>query len=157
MRAPSLPPHDAAQAGSSAVEFALVLTLMISLLSVALDVGMAFWYYDALLKGTRDAARFLSAADKATIASVGVPAAKQQLVDAATAAGLPSVTAANVQVTCLDSALADASCADGTAPGGVRVKIAGYTFVTGRYVPFVIAGAPTVFTLAPSATMRYIR
>ncbi|MES2153071.1 MAG: TadE family protein [Pseudomonadota bacterium] len=159
MRPRHRPPSKPGQAGTSAVEFALVLTLMISLIAMVIDLGRSFWYYDALLKGTRDAARAMSVADKAGIASIAVPDARQLLVEAVNAAGVPGFGSANVKVTCLDSVtLADATCTDGTAPGGARVEIIDYTVTLGQYVPFLVGSASSSeVTLAPRATMRYIK
>ena len=46
--------------GVAAVEFALLLFLLLILVAGIVEFGRAFWYYDALAKATRDGARFLS-------------------------------------------------------------------------------------------------
>jgi len=158
-RFPSAAPATNAprQHGGAVVEFALILTLLVSLLAGIVEFGRTFWYYDALTKVTRDAARSMSVSAKAGIASQGVPAAQQQVVDAAAGAGVLGLAAANVAVTCLDASFADAACSDGTAPGGVRIQIVGYTLSIGQFIPFLI-GARKAYsaTLAPHTTMRYM-
>ena len=151
------PLPGAGQRGGAAVEFALVLTLLISVLAAIFGFGRAFWYYDALTKASRDAARAMSVAAKASIASQGVAAAETLVVEAAAAAGVPDFSAANVSVVCLDAAFADATCADGSAPGAVRVEITGYTMSVGQYIPFLLGASRSyTTTLAPRTTMRYM-
>jgi Flp pilus assembly protein TadG len=152
------PAHDR---GAAVVEFALILTLLISLLAGIFEFGRAFWYYDALTKATRDGARLMSVSDKATIASAGVQAAKDAVVfalaDPDRGAGVPGVTTDNVDVVCLSAAFDPGpACADGTAPGGVRVQI-NYPIAIGQFIPFLI-GATSSYsaTLAPHTTMRYM-
>lgn len=148
---------DTRQHGGAIIEFALIITLLISLLAGIFEFGRAFWYYDALTKATRDGARLMSVTAKATIASQGVQAAKNLVVSDVQSAGVPGFANANVSVTCLDTNFADAACTDNTAPGGVRVQITGYTVNIGQYIPFLL-GAATSYgaTLAPHTTMRYM-
>ena len=145
------------QHGGAAVEFGIVLALLVTLMAGIFGFGRAVWYYDALSKATRDAARNMSVKAKAGIASQGVPAARQTVVDAATSAGISGFITANVTVTCLDAAFNDSSCSDGTAPGAIRVEVVNYTLSVGQYLPFVIGAASTYATpLAPRTTMRYM-
>ncbi len=154
MRTPNSPLR---QRGGAAVEFGIVLALLVTLLAGIFGFGRAFWYYDALTKATRDAARNMSVKAKASIASQGVPAAKQTVVDAATSAGISDLTTANVTVTCLDASFNDSSCTDGTAPGGIRIEVVNYTLSVGQYLPFVIGSTSSYATpLAPRTTMRYM-
>ncbi|APA67294.1 TadE/TadG family type IV pilus assembly protein [Janthinobacterium sp. 1_2014MBL_MicDiv] len=148
---------SSSQRGGAAVEFGIVLALLVTLLAGIFGFGRAFWYYDALTKATRDAARTMSVNAKASIASQGVPAARQTVVDAATSAGIDNFSSANVSVSCLDKNLNDSSCTDGTAPGAIRVEIVNYTLSVGQYLPFVIGSATSYSTpLAPRTTMRYM-
>jgi Flp pilus assembly protein TadG len=148
------------QHGVAIVEFALVLTLLITIMAGIFEVGRAFWYYDALTKATRDGARLMAVAPKAnltTAATGGVAKAKIQVVDAVTAAGVPSFTTANVAVTCLDAAFNDSTCVNGTAPGGVRVQITGFSLTVGQFIPFLIgANSNYSASLTPHTTMRYM-
>lgn len=145
------------QHGGAAVEFALILALLISILAGIFEFGRAFWYYDALTKATRDGARLMSVTDKASIASSGVSAARQAVVDAVASAGVPDFDTPNVAVTCLDAAFNDATCTDGTAPGGVRVQIVGYSMTIGQFIPFLLGGSSSYTAdLSPHTTMRYM-
>lgn len=148
------------QTGGAVVEFALILALLISMLAGIFEFGRAFWYYDALTKATRDGARAMSISAKATIASQGIPAAKQLVFNAvagSTGAGVPDFVSANIEVTCLDANFADAVCTDGLAPGGVRIRIIDYTLSIGQFIPFLIGASSSYSaTLAPHTTMRYM-
>lgn len=149
--------QPSSQHGGAAVEFALILALLISILAGIFEFGRAFWYYDALTKATRDGARLMSVTDKASITPGGITAAQQAVVNAVTSAGVPNFTTANVSVTCLDATFNDASCTNGTAPGGVRVQIVGYSMTIGQFIPFLL-GASSSYTadLSPQTTMRYM-
>lgn len=137
------------------MELAFVLILLLIIVAGIVEFGRAFWYYNALAKATRDGARFMSTAPKATINSAGVPAARNLALAAANAANLkPALTSGEVTVTCLPSA-----CTDGTAPENVRVAIS-YGVTIGGMIPFFLptGGGVTAFTaaLAPHTTMRYM-
>jgi Flp pilus assembly protein TadG len=150
--------RSARQHGGAAVELALILIVIITMMAGIFEFGRVFWYYEALTKATRDGARMISISPKATIASVAVGSAKTLVVNSVLAANVPAFTAANVAVTCLTSALADGICTDGTAPGGVRVQITGYTITIGLFSPFYIPGSSTSITANPSphTTMVYM-
>jgi Flp pilus assembly protein TadG len=139
--------------GAAIVEFAIVLSLMLLITAGIFEFGRAFLYYDALAKATRDGARYMSAAPKATISSVAVTDAKNLVVAAANAANLKPVLAnGDVVVTCTPAA-----CADGTAPTDVEVSISGYSITIGGVMPFVSGTTSyTGVTLAPHTTMRYM-
>src|SRR5438309_8166220 len=103
--------------GAAIVEFAMVLTLMLLITAGIFEFGRAFQHYDALAKATRDGARYMSSAPKATISSVAVSNAKALVVTEANAANLsPVLTNADVVVTCNGAA-----CVDGTAPPNMDV------------------------------------
>lgn len=59
----SLPPRRAAtraERGVAAVEFAIMLSLLVTILLGASEFGRAMYQYDTLVKNTRSAARYLS-------------------------------------------------------------------------------------------------
>jgi Flp pilus assembly protein TadG len=148
------------QHGVAIVEFALVLTLLITIMAGIFEVGRAFWYYDALTKATRDGARLMAVAPKANLTTAvtgGIATTKIQVADSVTAAGVPSFTNANVAVTCLDAAFNDSTCVNGIAPGGIRVQITGFTLTIGQFIPFLL-GASSNYSasLTPHTTMRYM-
>lgn len=150
--------RPARQQGAVVVEFALILTLLITLMAGIFEFGRAFWYYDALTKATRDGARLMSVSPNATIASAAVGDAKTQVANAVTDAGVPGFTTANVEVTCLNAAFnVGPACADGTAPGGVRVQIIDYTMTIGQFIPFLIgASSSYAAELSPHTSMVYM-
>ena len=144
-------------AGGALIEFALIITLLITILAGIVEFGRTFWYYNALTKVTRDAARLLSVAPKATIASNGVQSARDLVVASALNAGVPGFSSANVTAVCTDATFIDTPCVDGTAPEGVHVAITGYTVSIGQYIPFLL-GTTRQYSagLAPHTTMRYM-
>ena len=148
------------QHGGAAVEFALILALLISILAGIFEFGRAFWYYDALTKATRDGARLMSVTDKETLNTAvtgGIALTKTLVVNAVTSAGVPDFAPGNVEVTCLDATFADATCTDGTAPGGVRVQIVGYSMTIGQFIPFLLGGSSSyTANVSPHTTMRYM-
>ena len=139
--------------GVAAVEFGIILTLMLLITAAIFEFGRAFQYYDALAKATRDGARLMSTAAKATINSVAVNDAKSLVVATANAANLkPALTNGDVVVTCTPAA-----CADGTAPQDVEVSISGYTMTIGGVMPFVTGTTNyTGVPLGPHTKMRYM-
>lgn len=147
----------ALQQGAAIVEFALVLTLLITLMAGIFEFGRAFWYYDALTKATRDGARLMSVA-RNTAVEDGVTSAIAQVVSAVTDAGVPNFTPENVQVTCHNAAFtATIACTSGTVIGGVRVQIIGYNMTIGQFIPFLLGGSNSYAAgLSPHTSMRYM-
>lgn len=150
------------QKGVAAVEFGLLIILLLMIVGAIIEFGRVFWYYDALTKATRDGARLMSKADKAIIASTEVNAAKDLVVAAVNAAKVsPGLTTGNVRVECLNAAYSVTACVDGTAPENVRVTIINFDVVIGGLMPlFVATGGLADYdavTLAPHTTMRYLR
>lgn len=143
------------QSGAALVEFALVASILVLLLAGTYEFGRAFAFYDALSKGTRDAARYMSVAKKANINSSSVSNAKAIVVAAANAAKVPNFTSSNVVVTCLDATYNDSNCVDGNAPGGVRVEIRSYNINIGQTIPLIGQSVRTI-SLTPHTTMRYM-
>ena len=146
------------QPGSAVVEFALMLAVLVSIVAGVVEFGRTFWYYDALSKATRNAARSVSVSNPASIASAAVGAARSAVNAAAQSAGVPSFSTANVSVVCLDTNMNTLVCTDGVAPAGVRVSVTGYSVFLGSLIPFLV-GASTTYTinLAPATTMPYMR
>lgn len=150
------------QKGVAAVEFGLLIILLLMIVGAIIEFGRVFWFYDALTKATRDGARLMSKADKAIIASAEVNAARNLVVTAANAAKVsPSLTIGNVRVECLNATYSVIDCVDGTAPENVRVSIINFDVVIGGLMPlFVATGGLADYdavTLAPHTTMRYLR
>lgn len=156
LRSPS-PSPCARQSGVAAVEFALILALLITIVAGIVEFGRTFWYYDALSKATRNAARSLAVSNPA-ILTTAVAAAKTAVSNAAASANLPSFTDANVSVVCLNSTMNTIACTDGVSPAGVRVSVTGYSVFLGSSIPFLVGGSNTyLINLTPATTMPYMR
>lgn len=144
------------QRGVAAVEFALTVFVLLLLAAGLAELGRAFWYYDALLKGTRDAARHLSMVPTMALGGA-VGGTADIVVDAARASMVPGFVRAHVSVAC-----APTSCAAAVRPSDVtRVTVsASYALAIGSAVPFVASadgrGAGWAVTLAPHTTMPYM-
>ena len=152
----------AQQKGVAAVEFGLLVILLLMIVGAIIEFGRVFWYYDALTKATRDGARLMSKADKAIIASIEVDAARDLVVAAVNSARVsPGLTIDNVRVECLNASYSVITCVDGDAPENVRVTIINFDVVIGGLMPlFVATGGLADYdavTLAPHTTMRYLR
>lgn len=143
------------QAGVAAVEFALLVFVMLLICAGIVEFGRAVWHYDALAKATRDSARYMSMVSMPA-STDDLDTAENMVIDAATASGVPNFTAANVTVTC-----APTNCASVTAPGDVtRVTVdVSYPMTLGAWFPFIFPDGDSSFdvTLAPHTTMPYMR
>lgn len=154
-----VPAGRRAQRGAAVVELAIVITVMLLLTAGIVEFGRAFWYYNALDKATRDAARYLSALPAAEMtdsaqAATAIATAKDLVVGAVSGASVsPAITAANVAVTC------DVACGSPTKPLNVSVGITGFTIRIGGLIPFVVGPANGNYGntgLSPQTTMRYM-
>ncbi len=146
------------QRGVAAVEFALVLFLLMVLVSGTVEFGRTIWYYNSLTKATRDGARWMSMVPVDQVAA-GVTQAKELVFAAAAAAGVPDVTRAHVDVSCLNNGFAPVACQNGTEPVYVRVAITGYNVVMGGWIALFSSTGQTSTretALAPHTTMRYV-
>lgn len=154
-------PRPTSEKGAAAVEFAIVVIILLLIVAGIVEFGRAFWYYDALTKATRDGARYMSSANVATIKTVGEPVAITLVANAANASGIsPDLASGNVAVTCLDANFVELSgkCQDNTAPAHVRVAIVNYNITLGGLLPlaYETGQAASGATLSPSTTMRYM-
>lgn len=151
------------QRGAAAVELAIVLAVLLLLAAGIIEFGRAYWYYNALDRATRDAARYLSALPATTMTSstniaAAVTTAQNLAVSAVSDASYgahisPAITTSNVNVAC------DAGACNGTKPANVTVSITGFSITLGAWFPFVIGpsgGKYAAFNLSPHTTMRYM-
>lgn len=148
--------------GAAAIEFALVLILLLMILAAAIEFGRVFWYYTALTKASRDGARQMSVLQ--SFANIGN--VRTLVVNEANAArvaqdGAVSVlTNANVGLDCLNDAFSVIACDDANPPVHVRVSIVGFNVALGGWIPLLTntaeSGGFGVVTLNPQTTMRYM-
>lgn len=144
--------------GAIIVEMALVTTVLLLIAAGIVEFGRIFWYYNALDKATRNAARYMSTvpaldmADSAK-ASTAATTAKNMVVAAVNSTNVsPPLASANVTVSC------DGAVCAGTKPADVKVGITNFQVIPGTWFPFVsvAGGSYASITLAPSTTMRYM-
>lgn len=143
------------QLGVAAVEFALLITLLLIIAAGTVEFGRTFWYYDALTKATRDGARFVSNSKSTNPATAVDSNIKEDAVDmvvnAAKLARVPDdFNAGYVNVSCEDS------CDN---PQYVTVSIDNYPVVIGEWIPFVTFFGKSGWSvkLSPYTTMPYMR
>ena len=136
------------QRGVAAIEFALVIGLLILVLGGIFEIGRALWQYDALLKATRDGARYLSHA--ALLDSSTQTTASNLVVAAASSANVSGFSNGNVSITC------DTAC--NANPTYVTVRITGFNLNIGGVIPLFWPTGPASFSigLGPHTTMRYM-
>ena len=135
------------------MEFALLVIPLLMIVTGIIEFGRTFWYYDALVKGTRDGARFLSnsrASPAVAFDTTLKDKAKDMVVEAATAAKVPDFSASDVAVVC------DPDC---DTPTYVTVSVDAYPVTIGGWIPVFVPTGTTSWsaTLSPYTTMRYMR
>lgn len=148
--------------GVAAIEFALVLILLLMILAAAIEFGRVFWYYTALTKATRDGARQMSVlqsfADIGNVRTLVVNEANAARV--AQDGAVSVLTNANVGMDCLNDAFGVIACDDDNPPVHVRVSITGFNVALGGWMPLLSNTSESdgfgVVTLNPQTTMRYI-
>lgn len=148
------------QQGVAAIEFALVLVILLLIIGGIFEFGRVFWYYNALAKATRDGARLMSLSNSLTLSSEGIPAVRNLVASVANDARVspPLMGNDNVVAECLDESFSPVTCTDNSAPANVRVSIADYTVTIGGWMPlFTTVGGTVSYTVsvAPQTTMRY--
>lgn len=147
---------DRRQRGAAAVELALVLMVLLLLGAGIVEFGRALWYYDALAKGTRDAARYMTTVPVENLRARRTEATSI-VVASGTNARVPDV-AGTVTVACDAPAPSDCSAASASDVRTITVSVS-YPFVLGEWIPFMPVGTDdTTFsvTLSPYTTMRYM-
>lgn len=146
-----------AQTGAAAIEFAFILPVLLLIFTGMIEYGRLMWHYDALAKGARDAARYLSMVPAANLAGEAATA-RNIVANAAVSAGVIGLTpATDITITCAPTA-----CASPTIGTGSTVTVAiDYPFVIGDWIPVFGPGpadAPAAITaaLTPHVTMPYM-
>lgn len=143
------------ESGVAAVEFAILLIPLLLIVAGIIEFGRAFWYYDALVKSTRDGARFLSntrVSQDVALDSIKQAQAIAMVKNAADAANIPDpTTLLDVTVSC------NISCS-ANAPTYVTVSVA-YPMTIGGWIPIITPAGEARWTgtLSTHTTMRYMR
>lgn len=142
------------QSGVAAVEFAIVIIPLLLIVAGIIEFGRTFWYYDTLVKSTRDAARLLSNSRESKDVPLGIDQENQAIrmvINAAEAANIADISSLVVDVNC------DTSC-NVNNPTYVTVT-ASYPITIGGWIPFLTPTgiASWTGTLTPHTTMRYMR
>lgn len=142
--------------GAAAVEFAILLPLLILIVGGIIEFGRVFWYYDALTKATRDGARYLSIAPMSSYSDSGAiaDAARGIVTGAVTNAGLPSFTNSNVSITCVPACSTLPNPVPPGTPYYVTVAVSNYSVAFGSW--FVMPLPSGDWPLTPHTTMRYM-
>lgn len=144
--------------GAVAVEFAFVSIVIMMMTAGIVEFGRVFWYYNALDKATRDAARYISALPATDMmnsvnAAAAAVTAKTLVVSAVNDARVnPPLTTTNVSVIC------DPACNDTTKPITVTVRI-DFPITIGEWFPFVkgpSGGKYASIPFSPYTTMPYM-
>lgn len=146
------------QDGVASVEFAITMFMLLLIGAGIVEFGRAFWYYDSVAKGTRDAARYLSTIPTASLAGAG-GTAQAIVVGAATTGGVPGFGNANVSISCAPTA-----CGAAVLPTDITsvTVSAQYALSIGALFPFIASAngndgnSTFAVTLAPHTTMPYM-
>lgn len=155
------------QGGAVAVEFALVLPLLLLAVGGAVELGRAFWFYDALSKATRDSARYLSRVNCYSSETPSACNARLELEDViGFAKTMVTTAAAQADVTGLDATQVEVRCDASICPNSsavlgsahVTVAIVGYGIRLGEWLPLSYSGDAASYNLGiqPRTTMRYM-
>lgn len=147
------------QRGVAAVEFALVLVVLLMIVAAIIEFGRIFWYDTALTKATRDGARQMSLLQ--TFAQLddvrALVVAEANAARVAQEGSTQILTDDNVLLECLTESFGVVPCVDDSPPANVRVSIVDFNVTIGSWMPLINAeeGYPGV-TLHPQTTMPYM-
>ncbi|MEC5158919.1 MULTISPECIES: TadE/TadG family type IV pilus assembly protein [unclassified Janthinobacterium] len=149
MSAPRTAARRGRQDGVAAVEFALVLPMLLLLLAVMVPIVQTFLYYNAMQNAVQNAARFMAATSagdmsRGTKRALAVKAARQIVLDAAAGNGLRIEVPGDVSVMCNN-----VSCeANAPAPTTIRVFVLPFVLHVG-----VLQGVRDLFHLGSDFTI----
>lgn len=129
--------HPSRQRGVAAVEFAIVSSLLFTVLFGVMEMGRLLWTWNAAVEATRFGARL------AVVCDLNDSHIKSRMISR-----LPSLANSNIVVTYLNPPAANNTCTAANCKA-VNVSLTGYTHTT--IIPFV----PLSLTLPPfSTTLR---
>lgn len=133
--------HPSRQRGVAAVEFAIVSSLLFTVLFGVMEMGRLLWTWNAATEATRLGARLAVVCDVDRNMDAPIKSRMQDM--------LPALTDANITISYLNPTnVVDPSCTNATCKAA-RVSLSGFTHTT--IIPFV----PLSLTLPPfSTTLR---
>jgi hypothetical protein len=155
MNRPSRPFWPRSERGIAAVEFAVLLPVMLAFFAFSLFFGRVFWHYTAAQKAAHDAARYLSSVPTMQINTPGrttnVVQVAQAIAQAETEGLNPGPYPPVISVLC-DGLICDGFSVPTTITVGVRVAM----FDDSLYwlTSDVIGASP--LPLTATVTMRYV-
>lgn len=117
-----LPLNRRAQRGVAAIEFALIILVIITLMAAAYEFGRVTWQYNVLQKAAHDAARYLSSAPRVELSTTSgrnaaMATTRQIVFDALSAAGVVLQDPSDLDVVC------DFCGSASFVPSAMRVKL----------------------------------
>ena len=133
------------QKGTTAVEFAIVVALFLTVLLGILDFGRILFTWNAVGEATRWGARQAVVCGQGSTSVLG----KMQTI-------LPTLTSANVSVQWYDTSGAVSTSCDATSCGGVAVSVTGMTvapYSPATWIGFSRLAVPGVSTYLPREIM----
>ena len=133
------------QKGTTAVEFAIVVALFLTVLLGILDFGRILWTWNAVGEATRWGARQAVVCGQGSTSVLG----KMQTI-------LPTLTSANVSVQWYDTSGAVSTSCDATSCGGVAVSVTGMTvapYSPATWIGFSRLAVPGFSTYLPREIM----
>lgn len=149
------------QAGTAAIELAILATVLVPLTLGVTELGRAMYQYNSLIKATRDATRYLSGQGPGDAADIGIAQclAVYGTRDCSGSALLPGLTTSMVSV-CDSVSCAGTHANQATGSGVINlvtVTVSGYTFTPVVPLPVFtnLSGASITFSDV-STTMRQI-
>jgi Flp pilus assembly protein TadG len=161
MHAPRRPRSLRRQAGTAAIELAILTTVLVPLTLGVTELGRAMYQYNSLIKATRDAARYLSGQAPGDATDIGIAQCLavygKRTCDGAPL--LPGLTTSMVTV-CDSTNCAGTHASQATGSGVINlvtVTITGYTFTPVLPLPIFTNLTGTTLTFSDiSTTMRQI-
>ncbi|WP_198674809.1 TadE family protein [Rhodoferax ferrireducens] len=133
--------HSSRQRGVATVEFAIVSSLLFTILFGVMEMGRLLWTWNAATEATRLGARLAVVCDVNRSMNAPIKSRMHEM--------LPALTNANITISYLNPPnTVDPSCTNATCKAA-RVSLSGFTHTT--VIPFV----PLSLTLPPfSTTLR---
>ncbi len=151
------------QKGSSMIEFAIVLPVLLILFAGSAELGRLFYTYTTLAKATKVGARYISTSKEATSSNATIKGDAIKKAKSLVVCGVPNLDCTGF--TPIVNGLSPATNVDvqitDPDPNGIRyvtVAITGFNYQHGVFNLESMIGKPGAFykSLTPATTMRYM-